>query len=299
MLPIVDTHQHLWDLDTFSLPWTVGAGVLEQSFSQEDYRQATEGVEVVKAVYMEVDVAPHQHVAEAEYIIQQCENPETPTVAAVISGRPADEGFQAYVTQLASSPYIKGVRRVLHVPETAAGYCLQPSFVRGVQLLGELNLCFDLCMRPSELGDAVRLVDQCPDTRFIVDHCGNADPMIVAGLEGGAQDPANPFHHTRQGWMDDMATLAEHPNVICKISGIVARAIPGQWSAETLAPTVNYCLDTFGAERVIFGGDWPVCTLVASYTEWATALRSIIAQRSEEEQRKLLHDNAVQFYELA
>lgn len=296
MNPILDTHQHLWDLSKFNLPWTAGAGVLERSYLQQDYTEATAGLNVVKAIYMEVDVDPTQQAAEAEYIIDQCQRDDTPTVGAVISGRPSDDGFKAYITRFANSPFIKGVRQVLHVPTTPAGYCLQPAYVRGVQLLGDLGLSFDLCMRPAELGDAVKLVDQCPDTRFIVDHCGNADPNIVANPADLPRDSADPFSHTRQQWMDDMAALADRPNVICKISGIVARATPGNWDAALLAPAVNHCLDSFGPDRVVFGGDWPVCTLVASYKEWATALRTIIADRSETEQRKLLHDNAAHFY---
>lgn len=296
MLPIIDTHQHLWDLSKFTLPWTAGAGVLERSFLQSDYAEATSGLQVVKAVYMEVDVEPSQQRAEADYIIDQCQRDDTPTVGAVISGRPAAATFEPYIRDVAGSPYIKGVRQVLHVPTTPAGYCLQPSFVKSIQLLGELGLSFDLCMRPAELGDAATLVDQCPETRFVVDHCGNADPNIVADPDNRPHDPADPFSHTRQQWMDDMAALADRPNVICKISGIVARATPGNWSAATLAPTVNHCLAVFGPDRVVFGGDWPVCTLVASYREWATALREIIADRSETEQRKLLHDNAAKFY---
>lgn len=296
MLPIIDTHQHLWDLTKFNLPWTAGAGVLERSYGQADYAAATAGLNVVKAVYMEVDVDPSQQAAEATYIIDQCQRDDTPTVGAVIAGHPATPDFADYIRRFADSPAIKGVRQVLHVPTTPAGYCRQPAFVHGVQLLGELGLSFDLCMRPSELGDGVQLVDQCPATRFVVDHCGNADPAIVADPIDRPRDPDAPFSHSRQQWMDDMAALAERPNVICKISGIVARATPGQWSAATLAPTVNHCLDCFGPDRVVFGGDWPVCTLVASYQEWATALRTIIADRSEAAQRKLLHDNAAQFY---
>ncbi|MCB0063098.1 MAG: amidohydrolase family protein [Caldilineaceae bacterium] len=296
MYPIIDTHQHLWDLSKFTLPWTAGAGVLERSFVQRDYAEATAGQNVVKAIYMEVDVEPSQQRAEADYIIDQCQREDTPTVGAVISGRPASADFAPYIRSYAASPYIKGVRQVLHVPETPAGYCLQPSFVKNIQLLGELGLSFDLCMRPVELGDGVKLVDQCPNTRFIVDHCGNADPNVVADPSDQPRNPNDPFSHTRQQWMEDMAALAERSNVICKISGIVARATPGNWSAATLAPTVNHCLDVFGPDRVIFGGDWPVCTLVASYQEWATALRSIIADRSESDQQKLLHDNAAQFY---
>lgn len=298
MLPIIDTHQHLWDLTQFTLPWVDGAPAINRSYLQSDYAAATAGLNVVKAVYMEVDVDPAQQVAEAHYIIDQCQRDDTPTVGAVISGRPASDTFAAYITQFKGSPYIKGVRQVLHGPETPAGYCLQPTFVKNIQLLGELGMSFDLCMRPGELNDAAKLVDQCPNTRFIVDHCGNADPNIIAATTDLPRDPGNPSSHTRRQWMDDMAALADRPHVICKISGIIARVSPG-WSAATLAPTVNHCLNVFGPDRVVFGGDWPVCTLGASYREWVTALQEIIADRSEEDQRKLLHDNAEQFYRLA
>jgi L-fuconolactonase len=97
--------------------------------------------------------------------------------------------------------------------------------------------------------------------------------------------------------MDDITALAQRPNVVCKISGIVARARAG-WSAQDLAPTINHCLDAFGPDRVIFGGDWPVCTLGAPYRAWVEALKAIIAHRSETDQRKLLHDNAVHIYRL-
>lgn len=296
MIPIIDTHQHLWDLSKFTLPWVDGAPAINRSYLQSDYAEATAGLNVVKAVYMEVDVEPSQQVAEALYIIDQCQRPDTPTAGAVISGRPASTDFAAYIGQFKGNSYIKGVRQVLHGPETPAGYCLQPTFVKNIQLLGEMGLSFDLCLRPAELSDAVKLVDQAPGTRFVVDHCGNADPYIVADIDTASAEPPP---HTRQQWLDDMQALANRPTVICKISGIIARAMPGQWSAATLAPTVNYCLDLFGPDRVVFGGDWPVCTLGASYREWVTALREIIAERSAKDQRKLLHDNAERFYTLA
>jgi len=91
--------------------------------------------------------------------------------------------------------------------------------------------------------------------------------------------------------------LGENDNVVCKISGIVARA-PEGWTAETLAPTVNHCIESFGVDGVVFGGDWPVCTLVAGLDEWVAAMRQIIAGRSEADQQKILHDNAVRLYGL-
>jgi L-fuconolactonase len=294
MLPIIDTHQHLWDLNKFRLAWTDAAPSLARSYLTDDYLAATAGLNVVKAIYMEVDVDPAQQVAEAEYIIDLCERDDNPTVAAVISGRPAHSEFGDYIRRFQGSPYIKGVRQVLHGPGTPAGYCLQPQFVQSVQLLGELGLRYDLCLRPAELGDAVKLVDQCPGTQFILDHCGNANFYIVAGET--PNDGAAP--HTRQQWLDDIAALAERPNVVCKISGIIASARPDDWTATDLAPTINHCLDSFGPDRVIFGGDWPVCTLGAPYAAWVNALNMVIRTRTEEAQRKLFHDNAVRIYGL-
>ena len=92
--------------------------------------------------------------------------------------------------------------------------------------------------------------------------------------------------------------MAKRKNVICKISGVVARA-PEGWSSEDLAPIINHCLDQFGPDRVVFGGDWPVCRIATTYLQWVNALKEVIAERSLVDQKKLLHDNAVRLYGLS
>jgi predicted TIM-barrel fold metal-dependent hydrolase len=282
-IPIVDTHQHLWDLKKFKLPWVKKGSPLANSYLMKDYLKATAGLNVVKAVYMEVDVEPSQQLAEAEYLIGICKAKKAPTVAAVISGRPASAGFKKYVMRFKGSPYIKGLRQVLHNESNPARYCLGAEFIKGIRLLGDLGLSFDLCMRPGELLDARKLVEACPDTRFILDHCGNA----------------NVQSKDRSQWKKDMAQIARCKNLVCKVSGIVASAKPGKWTAEDLAPIVNHTLDMFGPDRVMFGGDWPVCTLAATYKQWVTALKAIVRERKLAEQKKLFHDNAVKFYGLS
>ena len=297
MLPIVDTHQHMWDLAQFALPWLEGEGMepLRKNYLMSDYLAAAEGAGIARTIYMEVDVAAEQRIAEAEFVAGLCRADDNPMAGAVIGGSPGEEGFRAYIDRFKDEDAIKGVRQVLHVPDAEPGHCLQESFVRDVQYLGEIGMSFDLCLRPSELGDAVGLVDQCPDTRFIVDHCGNADPQTVNGA--AEHDPANPFSHTKEQWQGDIAALAEREHVVCKISGIIARA-PAGWNADTLAPTVNHCLDSFGPDRVVFGGDWPVCNFGASLGAWVAALREIVFGRPEEEQAKLLAGNAERLYGL-
>jgi L-fuconolactonase len=212
---------------------------------------------------------------------------------AVVSGRPAEDGFADWVRLLMEKPVVKGVRQVLHVPEATRGTCLQARFIHNIRLLGEAGLRFDLCLRSAELADAEKLAAACPNTLLILDHCGNPNPNVVAGLaepDGG---------HTADGWRRDLEALSERSNVICKISGIAAAAGDTDDLADLLAPTINHCLEVFGPDHVVFGGDWPVCTLGASYAEWVAALRAVISSRPESEQTRLLHDNAARLYALA
>jgi L-fuconolactonase len=281
-LPIVDTHQHLWDLARFKLPWIQKDTPLARSFVMKDYLTAVAGLNVVKAVYMEVDVDPTQQPAEADFITDLCRQGKTPTVAAVVSGRPASAEFAKYLDRFKGNTFIKGLRQVLHGQGTPAGFCLEAAFVRGIRLLGERGLSFDLCLRSTELRDGIKLTEACPSTRFILDHCGNANVQ--------AKD--------RRQWQRDMVQFGKCKNVVCKVSGIVASARPNKWQADDLAPIVIHTLEAFGPERVMFGGDWPVCTLAATYRQWVEALKTIVRNRPEAEQRKLFHDNAVRFYGL-
>jgi len=290
LFPVIDTHQHLWDLSKFRLPWTKNEPKLAKDHLMADYLAATADLgkvgglpaRMVKTVYMEVDVDPVQQTAEAEYVLDLCARADNPMVAAVVSGRPNSDGFARYLDPFKNSACIKGVRQVLHGPSTPAGYCLDKKFVRGIRLLGERDLSFDLCVRPGELLDAAKLIDQCPGTRFILDHCGNGDVQVK----------------DRSRWEKDMAAVAQRKNVVCKVSGIVASAKPGKWKAKDLAPIVNHTLEVFGPDRVMFGGDWPVCTLAATYQQWVEALKTIVKDRKVAEQQKLFHDNAVRFYGL-
>jgi len=260
--------------------------VLNRNFLTEDYLDATKDLGVVKTVYMEVAVDASQKLAEAQHVVTLCERTDNPTCAAVIGVHPDWENFRSYIGRFKDSPYVKGARCSFGKPEQ----CLRPEFIAGVRLLGELGMSFDLCGPPTGLSAAAKLVDRCPDTRFVLDHRGNISPSVVLRRDS---PPAG------EQWRRDLAALARRKNVICKISGIVARASKETWTADDLAPTVEHCLDVFGPDRIVFGGDWPVCTKVASLRQWITALRQIIASRPEEEQRKLLHDNAVRFYGLA
>ncbi len=214
-MPIVDTHQHLWDLSRFTLPWLKGAPKLDRPFLMKDYTLATEGLNVVKSVYMEVDVEPGAASAEADYVLDLIRKGATPLVAAVIARRPGSDGFAAFLARYHDQPVDRDQRAcagVLHGDDTPQGHCLEKSFVDDIRLLGKNGLSFDLCMRPAELGDAARLIDACPDTSFILDHCGN--PGIVR-----AKDPS--------GWKADIGRIAEREE--CGVQGLGHHRLDRAW----------------------------------------------------------------------
>lgn len=291
---IIDTHQHLWDSARQRLPWLAEApDILRRSYRTEEYLAATTGLNI-RAVYMEVDVAEAELAAEAELVLGMARGRKTPMVAAVIGGRPDAPNFADFLNRFRADPNFKGIRRVLHSPATPVGWCLRPEFVRGVRLLGEADKSFDLCMRAPELMDAVKLTELCPGTRFVLDHCGNPDLKAFRAARPGEARP----RHTADAWRRAIDAFAKRPNVIGKISGIPASLAPGE-GAEALAPVVNHCLDAFGPDRVVFGGDWPVCLLGSSYQQWVTMLRQIISGRPTEQQRKLWSGNARRHYRLS
>ena len=278
-IPIIDTHQHLWDLKKFRLAWVKKGDDLARDFLPSDYEAAVKDLGITQSVYLEVDVVPEQQLAEAEYVTDLCKKATSYTRAAIISGRPGADDFAKYIRRFKGSAYVKGLRRVLHGGDTPAGACLDKAFVKGVQLLGDLGLHYELCMRADDLPDAAKLVDACPGTKFVLDHCGNPDLV------------------KHEKWKKDLADLAKRKTVVVKVSGIVASAKP-KWTADDLAPVVKHTLDTFGPDRVMFGSDWPVCLKASTIAKWVTALKQIVADHKAEEQRKLFHDNAVKVYRL-
>lgn len=283
MIPVIDTHQHLWDIKKFKLPWLPADGVLARSYSINDYKMHTAGLGIANTVYMEVDVDPAQQLEEAEFVNGLCSDATSGMKGAVVSGRPASGDFGSYVEKIVKLPGVRGVRQVLHVPSTPSGFCLSDDFVRGIRLLGTKNLSYDLCVKHSELGNIAVLLDACPDTQFVLDHCGNPDLKET----------------DHSSWMRGLEAVAKRKNVVCKVSGFLASAPSrGKWTMEQITPIINHTLDTFGPNRVMFAGDWPVVLLAASYAEWLTAVRQVVSTRPETDQRKLFHDNAVSHYRL-
>ncbi|MGC9450705.1 MAG: amidohydrolase family protein [Oceanipulchritudo sp.] len=275
----IDTHQHLLLPERFNYPWTEDFAPLKGRFGLEDYRKAAEGCDISGSLFMEVDVAPEQSGDEARYFCGQAEAADSGIIGVIASGRPEQEGFLHHLDTIAH-PTLKGIRRVLHVvPDEVSQSSL---FRQNVAALARRDLTFDLCVRTDQHALAGRLVDGCPETQFILDHCGNPD------IAGGALAP----------WKKSLEALAQCQNLAVKISGIPANCPPGQASAETLRPWVETVIDVFGWERVVWGGDWPVCALNGTLRSWCEALDEILSNESPANREKLFSTNAQRIYRL-
>jgi len=286
-LPIIDTHQHLWDLELFPLRWVKPP--LDRNFLMEDYLLAIEGQGLVKSIYMEVGVPPEFRKKEAEWALELCKDPNNPMVAAVIRADPAAPEFESEISSLARNPYLKGIRYSFRNPEEIH----LPQVIKNIRLLGELGLSCDLNLHPQSLHLGDLLLGECPDTRFILNHCGGADP--IAFLAKDTEVPREPQHNKDQ-WYREMKRLAQRSNIICKISGIVDNAGAFPLNAADLAPIIDYCFESFGPNRVMFAGDWPVCLRNMPLSTWIETLKEVVAKLSLADQRNLFHDNAAAFY---
>jgi L-fuconolactonase len=280
--PIVDAHLHLWDPNHLRLPWIDGDATLGRRFGPAEYAEHTQGIAIEAMVYVEVDVEPHYALLEPRWVAERAH--EDPRIKAIVAHAPVEHGerARAYLDALvATTPLVKGVRRLIQ-GEKEPDFCLRPDFVRGVQVLAEYGLSFDICIFHPQLAAATELVRRCPQVSFILDHLGK--PNIK--------------EHVRDPWRAQLRELAALPNVICKVSGAVTEADRERWTAEDLRPYVEHALESFGEDRVAFGGDWPVTLLASSYTRWVETLDELTAGLSDRAKRKLWAENAKGFYRL-
>lgn len=269
---IFDTHLHLIDRARLTYPWLAAIPPLDRDWDFDTYCASAARMGITRVLHMEVDVAEADIDAETAFIAALMDRPGSPLCGAISAARPEADGFDAWLERV-DRHVVRGVRRVLHVvpDDLSQG----KGFRRSLGKLGKAGLPFDICMLQRQLPLAIDLADACPDTVFILDHCG-----VPAISPGQFED-----------WAAEISRLAERPNVNAKLSGISAYG-PPDWTLETLQPYVTHMIDAFGPDRVVWGSDSPVCTLQSSLPEWVATTHALLAHLAPEERQLVLGKNA-------
>ncbi|MCC5939031.1 MAG: amidohydrolase family protein [Lunatimonas sp.] len=275
-IPIVDTHLHLWDRSAMDYPWL--SGVLDRDFFPKDFQEASKSLPVSKMVFVECGRRPEQYLTEVDWVISQAK--QDPRIRGMVAYFPLERGLEAEkeMEQLVSRGIVKGIRRGV-----SEELLESTDFLQGVKLMGIHGLSYDLNITPPLMGPALDFVRRFPQLTFVLNHIANPD------IKGGAQ-----FDH----WKRYMSHFGKLDHVVCKVSGLITKADPQSWTSEDLKPYMEQVFAAFDAERLVFGGDWPVVLRAGSYMQWAEVFFEYTDQLSDEEKADIFHRNAERIYRI-
>ena len=238
--PIIDTHLHLWDINNLDYPWLNDIPFLHRTFTIEDYKKACSGLNIEKMVFMQCECDPSQFKQEVEWVTEIAQ--KEPRLQGIIAWAPLEKGeaVRPVIEEFKTNKLIKGVRRIIQF-EPDLEFCLKDDFIRGVNLLKDYNLTFDICISHIHNKSILRFLDKCPEVQMILDHIGKPDIR----------------NHITEPWREEIRLIAMHENVNCKLSSLATEADHKNWTLDDVRPYAEHIIECFGMDRTIFGSDWP------------------------------------------
>lgn len=273
----IDAHQHFWKYDPKRFAWINDSmSVLKQDFLPPDLKE-----EMDKSGFDGcVAVQASQSEEETDFLLKLAA--EYDYIKGVVGWVDlCDINVRSRLQHYAQEKKLCGIRHVVQ-DEPDDYFLLRPDFMKGVKMLPEFNLTYDILIFEKHLPVALQFVGYMPECRFVLDHI--AKPRIAAGV--------------LTPWDDNMRSLAEYPNVYCKLSGMLTEADWKNWKADDLHAYLDVAMEAFGSDRLMIGSDWPVCRLAASYQEVMGLVEDYIGRLSADEQARILGQNAIDFYQL-
>ncbi len=272
----IDAHQHFWVFDSTRNIWiTEDMAIIRHSFLPDDLKPILDHNNFFGCVAVQAD----QSEEETQFLLDlAASNDFIKGIVGWVDLRSND-----LVTRLDSYsmyPKFKGVRHILQ--DEADGFMLESAFFKGIGVLKDYGLTYDILIRSSQMQEAAKLAALNPDQRFVLDHIGK--PQI----EGG----------NMLKWQSDIKAIARHENVYCKLSGLVTEAHHTKWKPADIFPYIDSAIEAFGVNRVMFGSDWPVCKLAAEYNEVCDLISNFLEPFSRFEKELIWSGNAIDFYNL-
>lgn len=297
--PVIDPHHHLWDLSLDRHPWLMrrpaaaeemvygSPAAIRRNYGVDDYRRDALGQSIVATVHVEAGWEDGHPLEESRWLDGL--DHATGVAARYVARVPLDAGdADAMVAAEAANPRVVGIRDIVSFhDEPAKSFARRPGLMcdtawrAGLASVGRQDLVFDLMLYPWQMGEAEQLVADFPEVQFVLEHAGSPCERSDAGLAL---------------WREGLRRLSRHPNVAVKITDLVA--YDHDWTLDSLTPIIRHAIDCFGAERTMFGSDFPVAGLHASFAEIYDVFRRIASRYGDDEQRAMFFGAANRIYRL-
>lgn len=273
-VPRLDAHQHFWAYDAAQYPWIEPGSPLQRDWLPADLQREQAKVGFAGSIAVQA----RQTLEESRWLLTLADHaPSIRGVVGWVDLRAENVGHD--LTILSQHPRFLGVRHVVQ-DEPDPNFMLQPEFLRGLGLLARHKLTYDILIYPAQLPAAIEVVRKLPEQPFVLDHI--AKPPIK--------------EHGLSPWREQIRELAKAPNLHCKVSGMVTEADLAHWKPADFVPYLEIIFEAFGAERLMFGSDWPVCLRAASYEQVFHLVDDFTRSLSEEARAGLFGGNAAKFY---
>lgn len=278
-IPVIDSHLHLWDVKRMHYPWLDTVPAIRRSFFIEDYREDAKKFRVEKMIFVEADRLPGEYLEELNFVAEQAQKDSR--IQGMVAYAPVEQGREAgkVLEKLKQHLIVKGVRRMYN---DEPQLCCSSSFIEGLHLLPSYDFSFDISIKPHVMRETIRMIESCPDTRFILDHLSKPD------IRNRAFDT----------YKRNIKQLARFSNLTAKISGLITEADPDNWDLEDLKPYIHHAINSFGPERLMFGGDWPVVLMAGTFDRWITVLAKALQDYPDEVTEMIFYKNAIRIYRL-
>ncbi|MFD8082445.1 amidohydrolase family protein [Kitasatospora sp. NPDC059722] len=283
---LIDSHHHLWDLAQRPQAWLDEPALtsIRRTFTPDDLRATATSTVAGRRLHRTVVVQCVPDVPETEDLLALAAR--EPLIAAVVgwvdltSPAVGDE-----LDRLLAGPgggYLRSLRSLVQ-GETDPEWLQRPDVERGLAALRDRGLGYDVLVRSHQLDQASRLAERLPDLPLVLDHAGKPD---LAGRE-------------LEDWERRLRRLAGHPQVVCKVSGLITEADHEAWTTADIRPAWDVLLSAFGPDRLMFGSDWPVANLAGGWNRWAETVDELLDGCSADETSAILAGTATAFYRLA